>query len=169
VKNRNKRHDIIRAIIREQKIRTQHDLVEALRTKGYDCTQATVSRDIKDLGLEKAAGSAYMLKEDVHLKKLAAELLLEVFSVGNLVIAKTKEGMAQGVAAAIEAAEIDNILASLAGDDTIFMVAATPELASSVVKALKALWAKAETSADWQASQQANKQEDQQADFSHEL
>lgn len=139
MKKRRKRHDVIRAIIRKQEIRTQRDLVDALRKLGYECTQATVSRDINDMGLEKAEGGVYMLQEDLHLKRLAVDLILDVTSVENFVIVKTRQGMAQGVAAAIDSARLDDILGTIAGDDTILMIAAHASQAGVAAKMLNEL------------------------------
>ncbi|MCL2757045.1 MAG: ArgR family transcriptional regulator [Coriobacteriia bacterium] len=148
MKRRIERHDVIRSLVREQEIKTQHDLVRALQSKGFECTQTTVSRDINDLGLEKIAGGAYMLKEDLHLKRLAIDLILDVQSVNNFIVIKTSNGMAQGVAAGIDAAQLDDILGTIAGDDTILMITASDEQAMRSAQVLKNLSEKKESKAE---------------------
>lgn len=139
LKNRIKRHDVIRSVIREKEIRTQKDLVDALRQLGYKCTQATVSRDINDMGLEKTSGGAYMLKEDLHLKRLLAGFVQNVARAHNLIVVKTRSGMAQGVAAAIDAAQLEDALGTIAGDDTILIVALDEKKAELAVRIINEL------------------------------
>jgi transcriptional regulator of arginine metabolism len=124
MKVRNERHDAIREIVRREDIRTQHQLVEYLRSRGFECTQATVSRDITDLGLRKLQDGVYMLAEDIHLHKMVNELVHDVVAANNLVLVKTSSGTAAGVAAALDAAALPGVLGSLAGDDTILVITA---------------------------------------------
>ncbi len=77
------------------------------KTKGYDCTQATVSRDITDMGLRKQPEGIYVLAEDLHLQRMIAELVTSVAHTNNLALVKTSPGTAQGVAAALDAADLD--------------------------------------------------------------
>ena len=91
MKKRNDRQTVIREIVRGDGIKTQRALVDALRDRGYNCTQATISRDIAEMGLHKLPEGVYVLAEDLH------------------------------------AAELPDILGSVAGDDTILVVAATEE------------------------------------------
>ena len=134
-----KRHDVIRSIVRGQEIRTQRDLVDALLNYGFKCTQATVSRDINDMGLEKVSGGIYMLKEDMNLKRLASDLIVDVTAVNNFVVVKTNSGMAQGVASAIDTARLENVIGTLAGDDTIFIITALPAQAEHAVMVINEL------------------------------
>ena len=112
MKKRNDRQTVIREIVRGDGIKTQRALVDALRDRGYNCTQATISRDIAEMGLHK-------LPE--------GDLVVDVRRAGNLVVIHASSGTAQGVAAALDAAELPDILGSVAGDDTILVVAATEE------------------------------------------
>ena len=105
-KKRNGRQDAIREIVRNKNVRTQRMLVDELKTFGFDCTQATVSRDIADMGLRKLPEGVYVLAEDLHLQRMVSELV---------------------VAAAIDAAELPAVLGSLAGNDTILVVARTDD------------------------------------------
>lgn len=126
-KKRNGRQDAIRDIVRNEDVRTQRMLVEELRARGFDCTQATVSRDIADMGLRKLPEGVYVLAEDLHLQRMVSELVTGVNRAENLVLVKAQPGTASGIAAAIDAAELPDVLASLAGNDTILVIAQTPE------------------------------------------
>lgn len=97
-------------------------LVEELRQRGFECTQATASRDIADLGLRKLPEGIYVLAEDLHLQRMVSELLTRVLRSDSMVILKAQPGTAAGIAAAIDAAEIPLVMASIAGDDTVLII-----------------------------------------------
>lgn len=124
-KKRNGRQDAIREIVRNKDVRTQRMLVEELKKCGFDCTQATVSRDIADMGLRKLPEGVYALAEDLHLQRMTSELVVDVTRADNLVLVKAQPGTASGIAAAIDAAELPDVLGSLAGNDTILVIART--------------------------------------------
>ena len=126
-KKRNGRQDAIRDIVRNKDVRTQRQLVDQLKAAGYDCTQATVSRDIADMGLRKLPEGIYVLAEDLHLQRMVSELVTGVQRADNLVLVKAQPGTASGIAAAIDAAELPDVLGSLAGNDTILVIAQTAE------------------------------------------
>lgn len=126
-KKRNGRQDAIRDIIRNKDVRTQRVLVDELRAMGFDCTQATVSRDIADMGLRKLPEGIYVLAEDLHLQRMVSELVTGVLRTDNLVMIKAQPGTASGIAAAVDAAELPDVLGSLAGNDTILVIAQTAE------------------------------------------
>ena len=126
-KKRNGRQDAIRDIVRNKDVRTQRGLVDELRTMGFDCTQATVSRDIADMGLRKLPEGIYVLAEDLHLQRMVSELVTGVLRTDNLVMIKAQPGTASGIAAAVDAAELPDVLGSLAGNDTILVIAQTAE------------------------------------------
>ncbi len=121
----NGRQDAIREIVRNKDVRTQRMLVEELKKCGFDCTQATVSRDIADMGLRKLPEGVYVLAEDLHLQRMTSELVVDVTRADNLVLVKAQPGTASGIAAAIDAAELPDVLGSLAGNDTILVIART--------------------------------------------
>ena len=127
MKKRSNRQDAIREIVRTQDIRTQRVLVEQLKAAGFDCTQATVSRDIADMGLRKLPEGVYVLAEDLHLQHMVSQLVTEVARANNLVLVKGQPGTAMGIASAIDGAELPNIVGSIAGDDTILVIARTDE------------------------------------------
>ena len=124
-KKRNGRQDAIRDIVRNKDVRTQRVLVDELRAMGFDCTQATVSRDIADMGLRKLPEGIYVLAEDLHLQRMVSELVTGVLRTDNLVMIKAQPGTASGIAAAVDAAELPDVLGSLAGNDTILVIAQT--------------------------------------------
>lgn len=126
-KKRNGRQDAIREIVRNKDVRTQRMLVEELKASGFDCTQATVSRDIADMGLRKLPEGVYVLAEDLHLQRMVSELVIDVMRANNLVLVKAQPGTASGIAAAIDAAELSDVLGSLAGNDTILVIAKSDE------------------------------------------
>lgn len=126
-KKRNGRQDAIRDIVRNKDVRTQRVLVDELRAMGFDCTQATVSRDIADMGLRKLPEGIYVLAEDLHLQRMVSELVTGVLRTDNLVMIKAQPGTASGIAAAVDAAELPDVLGSLAGNDSILVIAQTAE------------------------------------------
>ena len=131
---KNSRHTRILEIIGENIIETQDDLLEKLRESGYPVTQATVSRDIKQLGLVKTAtkngGYRYAAAanegagNESKLKNIMRETILSAENAENIVVIKTYSGMANAAAAAG-----DSVVGSIAGDDTIFIVVRSDEKA----------------------------------------
>lgn len=126
-KKRSSRQEAIREIVRNKNVRTQRMLVDELKSYGFDCTQATISRDIADMGLRKLPEGIYVLAEDLHLQRMVSELVVEVVRTGNQVLVKAQPGTASGIAAAIDAAELPAVLGSLAGNDTILVITRTEE------------------------------------------
>lgn len=138
-KKRNGRQDSIRDIVRNKDVRTQRMLVDELKACGYDCTQATVSRDIADMGLRKLPEGVYVLAEDLHLQRMVSELVVEVKRADNLLIIKAQPGTANGIAAAIDAAELPDVLGSLAGNDTILVISQTVQDSERLESLIKKL------------------------------
>ena len=136
MRKRLERQDSIRRIVRNERVKTQRALVDLLRAEGYVCTQATVSRDITEMGLKKLPEGVYVLAEDLHLQRMVSDLVLGVKRSDNLVLVKASTGTAPGVAAALDAAEIEGILGSVAGDDTILLVAPDNATAEAVQEKL---------------------------------
>jgi transcriptional regulator of arginine metabolism len=123
MRKRLERQNAIRSIVRDERVRTQRALVDLLKDRGFVCTQATVSRDITEMGLKKLPEGVYVLAEDLHLQRMVADLVMDVKHSDNLVIVKASTGTAPGVAAALDAADIGGILGTIAGDDTILVIA----------------------------------------------
>ena len=122
MRKRLERQDTIRRIVRNERVKTQRTLVDLLKAQGYVCTQATVSRDITEMGLKKLPEGVYVLAEDLHLQRMVSDLVYDVKRSEKLVLVKASSGTAPGVAAALDAAEMDGILGSVAGDDTILII-----------------------------------------------
>jgi transcriptional regulator of arginine metabolism len=130
------RQDAIKRIVRNERVKTQRALVENLRAEGFVCTQATVSRDITEMGLRKLPEGVYVLAEDLHLQRMVSDLVHDVKLTEKFVLVKASAGTAPGVAAALDAAEIDGILGSVAGDDTILVITVSERDAALLVDTL---------------------------------
>ena len=123
-------------MVRAERVRTQRALVDRLEKEGFECTQATVSRDITEMGLRKLPEGIYVLAEDLHLQRMVRDLVKDVGRSGNLVLVKAQSGTAPGVAAALDAAELDGILGSVSGDDTILVVMTNEDAGERIVETL---------------------------------
>lgn len=142
-----KRHNAILELIDKYEIETQEELAELLIKSGYNVTQATISRDIKALRLIKTVSSSGVYKYsmpaeakgDGDAKGMLAQSAVSVNYAQNIVIIKTHSGMAQGAATIIDAMNMDGIMGTIAGDDTIMCVAGTEAEARSVTDKIKAL------------------------------
>jgi transcriptional regulator of arginine metabolism len=130
------RQRAIRDLVVARPIRTQQELAAALRERGFSTTQATMSRDVAELGLVKAARNgthAYALPtrlleaetsgED-RLRALLRQLPVEVHEAGQLLVVKTLPGSAHAIAAALDRARWSEVAGSIAGDDTVFVACA---------------------------------------------
>jgi transcriptional regulator of arginine metabolism len=136
MRKRLERQDAIKRIVRNERVKTQRALVENLKAEGFVCTQATVSRDITEMGLKKLPEGVYVLAEDLHLQRMVSDLVSDVKRSEKFVLVKASAGTAPGVAAALDAAEIDGILGSVAGDDTILVITVSEEDAALLVDTL---------------------------------
>jgi transcriptional regulator of arginine metabolism len=137
MKKRLERQEIVRRIVRRERIRTQRDLVDRLRAQGFVCTQATVSRDITEMGLRKLPEGVYVLAEDLHLQRMISELVTKVVQADTMVIVKASPGTAPGVAAALDGAGLDEVLGSIAGDDTILVITRSADDAASIMDSIE--------------------------------
>jgi len=145
---RNKRHEAILSLIKERNIETQQDLTVALASVGFDVTQATVSRDIKELRLLKKLNGdgSYVYtspsseKSEGVSDKMSIILNQSIVSADyalNTIVIKTLSGMAQGAASVIDAMQFPECLGSIAGDDTIFITARSEEAAQKMCKKIR--------------------------------
>jgi len=137
MKKRLERQDVIRRVVRRDRIRTQRDLVDRLRAQGYVCTQATVSRDITEMGLRKLPEGVYVLAEDLHLQRMISELVTKVVQADTMVIVKASPGTAPGVAAALDGAGLDEVVGSIAGDDTILVITRSSSDAAAIMDTIE--------------------------------
>ncbi len=127
-----RRHNKIIEIISEYDIDTQDELIAKLREAGYDVTQATVSRDIRDLKLIKISTENHKYKyalsshEEMQIsakyRNIMKETIIKVDYANNMVVLRTYSGMAQAAAAAVDGMGWDEIVGTIAGDDTIFVL-----------------------------------------------
>jgi transcriptional regulator of arginine metabolism len=143
-----RRQSLILELIDREGLRSQEQLRRRLRKEGFEATQATISRDIRDLGLVKRSGDgAYQRpgSESRHpangltiLQRTAGELVRNVVRVQQLVVVRTGVGQAQGLAAAIDRAQLPEAVGTIAGDDTILVIARDGRRAQALVKRLEA-------------------------------
>lgn len=136
------RQNEIMSLINESEIETQEELLDCLRAKGYRVTQATISRDIRELGLVKVAGSGGRYKYamphreentiSAKFRGLLCQTVEKVDRANNITVVKTFSGMAQGAAAAIDSMGRDDVVGSVAGDDTIIIVMRSNDAAQSL-------------------------------------
>lgn len=143
------RQEKIREIVENYKINTQDDLIQKLKESGFSATQATMSRDIRDLKLTKISdgvhGYYYVFPNTMtvsDINKLNASLTHLITSVNcamNIIVIRTHAGMAQAVATGIDNIKSDDILGCVAGDDTIFIVTTSPEVAQSIGVRIKVM------------------------------
>ena len=126
---KNKRHEKILEVIEKENIETQEELAKILNEAGFVVTQATVSRDIKKLGLVKVKGkgshqkyapkdSSALVEYDKYVRVLK-DTITGMDDAENILVIKTVPGMAMAVAAALDSLRIPEIIGSIAGDDTI--------------------------------------------------
>jgi len=137
-----RRHSKIQELINAFDICTQDELAERLGQNGFSATQATISRDIKELKLLKipAANGQYKYasanhdeeKTDVKFYNILKETVTAVRTAKNLIVVKTYSGMANAAGAAIDAVSFPEVIGSIAGDDTVFLAFASDETAESI-------------------------------------
>ena len=141
------RHAKILEIIAEYPVETQDEIITRLKQAGYKATQATISRDIKDLRLVKTLGSdgKYRYISDVSrgsdgrtgFEQLFSGSVTSVDCAQNLVVIKTLSGMANAVCASMDSTENPAVVGTIAGDDTIFVACRSSDSAADMVKELK--------------------------------
>ncbi len=133
--NKRQRHHRIQLLLSAEAISSQSQLVEALAGEGVEATQATVSRDLDELGAVKvrvAGGSTiYAIPElpteqmapEGHLRRVLGEWLAEVARSGDLVVLRTPPGVAHVVGSALDRSGLENLIGTVAGDDTVLAIA----------------------------------------------
>lgn len=146
---KSRRHSKILDIIAQYPIETQDELLTRLKNEGYKATQATISRDIKDLRLVKTLGSdgkyryvsASKNSTDIrsNFSSLFASSVNSIDFAQNIVVIKTLSGMAQAVCAALDSNDYKAVVGTIAGDDTIFIACRSSQLAVSLTEELKKL------------------------------
>ena len=147
---KNDRQKMILEIISQEPVETQEQLLSLLQARGFTGTQATISRDIKQLHLVKAptGQGRYRYAVSDHGSKIhVADKLQTIFresSVNvdyaqNLVVIHTMSGLANGAAAALDGMEIDQLIGTLAGDDTVLLIMRDNESAVKLASSIKAM------------------------------
>jgi len=141
------RHSKIIEIIQTKEVETQEQLAEELRSKGFDITQATVSRDIKELKLIKVMNShgthkyATIAPEDIFLSNklvnIFCQTVLYVDHVDNFIVLKTISGSAPAAAEALDSLKFTGIVGTIAGDNTVFILARKEEDTKEIVQKIK--------------------------------
>lgn len=130
-------------LIESRIIESQEDLVGILAKEGMRVTQATVSRDLDELGAHKVTAddgrSSYVLTDrsapvDTRLHKLLPDVLVDADGSANIAVLRTPPGAAQYLASAIDHAELTEVLGTVAGDDTVFIVTRSPGGGESLAK-----------------------------------
>ena len=144
---KNSRQKKIIEIIGMKDIETQEELKEELGKYGFDVTQATVSRDIRALGLKKenlpGRGQRYTVKNENtaissdSYKSVLRSGILSIEPAENLIVIKTVSGVAMAVAAALDNMEVEGLIGCIAGDDTIFLAVRSHTYTESVIKAIR--------------------------------
>jgi len=143
------RHKAIRDVVTAQPVANQDELRRQLARRGHRVTQATLSRDLHELGLVKTAeGYLFPASSDgvpdawlPSVERLIREFVYDVRAAQNLVVLRTSAGSAQPVAAAVDAEEWPEVVGTVGGDDTILIIAPDNATAASLVKKVKELLA----------------------------
>lgn len=146
----NRQTEILR-IISEQDVETQEQMLELLRVSGIRATQATISRDIKELNLIKqpVGGGAYryVVSSATTARRAFAGRMQNIFKEGvtscdfaqNIVVVKTMPGLAPAAGAALDGMEIDGLVGSLAGDDTVILIMRTNQVAERFCREIESM------------------------------
>jgi transcriptional regulator of arginine metabolism len=142
-----RRQGLILDLIDREALHSQEQLRRRLHQHGFEATQATISRDIKELGLVKRAGDGAYQRLGAEasnpatvlgaLERAAAEFLRRVDRVQQLVVVRTGAGQAQPLALAIDRAQLPEAVGTIAGDDTILVIARNDRRAAALVKRLE--------------------------------
>lgn len=141
------RHQKMKELVEEYEIETQEELADKLKEAGYSVTQATVSRDIRELKLSKVPMGDGRQKYTIlaHSDHYLSDKYIRVLKDGfvsmdmaqNILVVKTVSGMAMAVAAALDAMKLKEIVGSIAGDDTIMMAVRTVEDTQTVMDKIR--------------------------------
>ena len=147
---KNSRQEKILQLIAKYNIDKQEDLQEKLKECGFEVTQATVSRDIRELGIIKSQGEDGVYKYRIARSQTQIEIngkfamilnqaVSKVSCANNLIVVKTYTGMGSAVGAAFDALELDGVIGTLAGDDTLLIIAQDNDSAKSIADILNGL------------------------------
>lgn len=139
-----KRQSEILSIISEYEVENQETLKQLLEQRGYSVTQATVSRDINELNLEKAVSkngvSCYMKAQhanNVHFENIFQQSVVKIDYAGNIVSVKCHSGLANAACATLDSMNLDYVVGTISGDDTFFILVRTENDAKNLSAYLK--------------------------------
>ena len=143
--NRHERHAAILRLVREHPISTQAELAQALHDEGHDVVQTTVSRDVHELGLVKVRHASgrlvYAFPEDAGVAEEIADALgrwaLTLEASGNLVVVTTPPGYASALAQAVDLARHPHVVGTIAGENTVLLVAREPATGEQLADELR--------------------------------
>lgn len=125
--DRTQRRQLIRDLVATHEVTSQGELVGLLAGAGVEATQATVSRDLEELGIAKYRGAdgrtSYALPDSSGLAQMLRQFAQTIDCSGNLAVVRTPPGAAAAVASAVDAADLPGVLATVQGDDTLLVVA----------------------------------------------
>jgi transcriptional regulator of arginine metabolism len=141
--NKSFRHGQILKIIHRKQIHTQDELARELAQLGIQTTQVTLSRDMRELGLVKTADGYRQLRAEPNgppLDTVANEYLLDIRVAQNLVVLETSPGHASTLAIAIDHSELDDVVGTVAGDDTVLVVTPSSQAAARFREHLMSLF-----------------------------
>jgi len=139
------RRGAIVRLLRAGSVRRQADLVRLLKKKGYDATQSSISRDLRDLGVLKASGRYVLAPDEVTRANgdfgTLAQFVRQLRRAGPAItVLRTTIGAAQSVAVAIDRAEWPEVAGTLSGDDTIFIATASARAQDELIGRLRSLF-----------------------------
>ncbi|MGH8932876.1 MAG: arginine repressor [Egibacteraceae bacterium] len=138
-----RRRQLVRDLVTRYQISSQDELVDLLRESGVPATQPTVSRDLEVLGIAKVRAAdglgVYITPEQPALAQALRQFALSVDASGNLAVIRTPPGSAGAIAAAIDAAVVPGVLATLQGDDTVLVVAVDGTSGADIAARLHAI------------------------------
>lgn len=148
---KNSRMEVLKMLISSKELGSQEEVLKALEMEGFQITQATLSRDLKQLKVAKAASMngkyVYVLPNETMYKRVSkpstvkemmqTSVFLSINFSGNMVVIKTRPGYASSIAYNIDSSDIPQILGTIAGDDTIFMVKGVGVTNEEVIEGLR--------------------------------
>ncbi len=141
--DRQQRRALVRELVSTREVTSQAQLVALLAERGVDATQATVSRDLEDLGIDKVRGAdgrtSYALPAPGGLAQLLRQFVVDIDASDNLAVVRTPPGAAGTVASAIDGEDVQGVLATVQGDDTILVVAREGVRGHEVADRLRAI------------------------------
>jgi transcriptional regulator of arginine metabolism len=137
------RHAKILDLVHRRSVSSQQELARLLRREGFAATQSTLSRDIREIGLVKARGR-YRLPSEVErvpeersLRRTIRELVVRSAASGNIVMLKTPPGNAHSLGVVLDASEWPEVLGSVAGDDTVFLLLSNQRVGKRVMRRIR--------------------------------